>query len=642
MSLTKSELFNFIQGSTITGESVYDIWKSLNPQGTEQEFIDSIKGKSACEYWLELECNSGKTEEDFINWLGTDNSELIANEIINREAADAQTLSDAKSYTDNKISTEANARTAGDAQTLTDAKTYTDEKIYAESIERETGDTNSLEQAKAYTDNLVDEEKSARQTGDADSLAQAKAYTDDMISSVTGGSAVNIAEISTAVNTLVGTDTAKSVRQIANEELAAQLIPENAKESLDTVQELAAWIQSHPDDAAAMNADIVRIDGALTAHTSNTSNPHNVTVAQIGLENVDNTSDADKPVSNAQAIAIADAKKAGTDAQSNLTSHINNTSNPHNVIASQINYANTTSGLTATSVQDAIDEVSSNIPTTDTGTVISQNADYAEVGQWVDGNVDNEDRIGYFVSIDNDTAGTTMVKATSNSDVRGVTVEAPAFSGNCSADKFDSNGKLLKQYSYVAVMGLVSVIDNGRCTINERCMPDDNGTAIPSTNNMGYQVIDRIDDTHILVAVEPGADMLNRIKAQTTQIQQSITAINNVESSTVNGNIKINGTETTVYTHPAGTNPHGTTKADLGLSDVENKSSATIRGELTKENVVDALGYTPLKSGGDVNIGDDGTATVSKLSHSIKIGNFTFDGSADVEIPIYNGQVENN
>lgn len=44
------------------------------------------------------------------------------------------------------------------------------------------------------------------------------------------------------------------------------------------------------------------------------------------------------------------------------------------------------------------------------------------------------------------------------------------------------------------------------------------------------------------------------------------------EVSTTNGNIKINGTETTVYKHPTGTNPHGTTKADVGLSNVDNTS----------------------------------------------------------------------
>ena len=48
------------------------------------------------------------------------------------------------------------------------------------------------------------------------------------------------------------------------------------------------------------------------------------------------------------------------------------------------------------------------------------------------------------------------------------------------------------------------------------------------------------------------------------------------------------------YDHSQKTgNPHGTTKADLGLGNVENKSSATIRGELTKANVTTALGYTP-------------------------------------------------
>ena len=35
------------------------------------------------------------------------------------------------------------------------------------------------------------------------------------------------------------------------------------------------------------------------------------------------------------------------------------------------------------------------------------------------------------------------------------------------------------------------------------------------------------------------------------------------------------------------------TKSDVGLGNVENKSSATIRSELTSQNVTDALGYTP-------------------------------------------------
>ncbi len=70
------------------------------------------------------------------------------------------------------------------------------------------------------------------------------------------------------IDTLIGTDTGKSARTIAGEELAKQLIPENAKESLDTLAELAAWIQQHPDDVTAINkaiADLTALVATLPA-----------------------------------------------------------------------------------------------------------------------------------------------------------------------------------------------------------------------------------------------------------------------------------------------------------------------------------------------------------------------------------------
>ena len=42
------------------------------------------------------------------------------------------------------------------------------------------------------------------------------------------------------------------------------------------------------------------VNGNLDAHINNSSNPHGVTASQIGLGNVDNTSDIEKPVSNPQ------------------------------------------------------------------------------------------------------------------------------------------------------------------------------------------------------------------------------------------------------------------------------------------------------------------------------------------------------
>ena len=65
------------------------------------------------------------------------------------------------------------------------------------------------------------------------------------------------------VTALVGEDANKSARTIAAEELAKQLVPAGAKESLDTLAEIAAWIQSHPDDASAMNEAIVALQKQL-------------------------------------------------------------------------------------------------------------------------------------------------------------------------------------------------------------------------------------------------------------------------------------------------------------------------------------------------------------------------------------------
>lgn len=68
-----------------------------------------------------------------------------------------------------------------------------------------------------------------------------------------------------------------------------------------------AWLKAQVE---ALLADIAAIEGAyattasLAAHTGNTANPHAVTKAQVGLGNVDNTADANKPVSTAQQAAL--------------------------------------------------------------------------------------------------------------------------------------------------------------------------------------------------------------------------------------------------------------------------------------------------------------------------------------------------
>lgn len=64
---------------------------------------------------------------------------------------------------------------------------------------------------------------------------------------------------------------------------------------------------------------LANVHQAIDNHKADKNNPHDVTAAQVGLGNVDNTSDLDKPVSTAQAEAIAKAKeemlKSANDAQ---------------------------------------------------------------------------------------------------------------------------------------------------------------------------------------------------------------------------------------------------------------------------------------------------------------------------------------
>lgn len=72
------------------------------------------------------------------------------------------------------------------------------------------------------------------------------------------------------------------------------------------------------------------------------------------------------------------------------------------------------------------------------------------------------------------------------------------------------------------------------------------------------------------------------------------------------------------YDHSQETgNPHGTTKSDLGLGSVENKSSATIRGELTKANVTTALGYTPPTTNTTYPVGSATATGTTKLYSGI-------------------------
>lgn len=128
------------------------------------------------------------------------------------------------------------------------------------------------------------------------------------------------------------------------------------------------------DYTAAEKNKVAESINESTANTLISTAINNLSKTSVGLSNVDNTSDANKPISTATQNAlnnkvdivankslvanseitklvglktqtaldtsISDAKKSGTDAQTTINNHIKDTSNPHNVTKDQVGLSN--------------------------------------------------------------------------------------------------------------------------------------------------------------------------------------------------------------------------------------------------------------------------------------------------------------
>lgn len=62
------------------------------------------------------------------------------------------------------------------------------------------------------------------------------------------------------------------------------------------------------NETKANKTDIDEVDGDLSAHLGDFNNPHNVTKSQVGLGNADNTADIDKPISTAVQAELDDIR----------------------------------------------------------------------------------------------------------------------------------------------------------------------------------------------------------------------------------------------------------------------------------------------------------------------------------------------
>lgn len=185
------------------------------------------------------------------------------------------------------------------------------------------------------------------------------------------------------------------------------------------------------------------------------------------------------------------------------------------------------------------------------GTLTSNNADYAETTEWLDGNPNGEDRVGKFVCMQ----GTKMRLATA-SDIRsriGIVSANPSVCGdsfdsywhgkyktnlfgrietqmvttpaeydeegniivpeltveaNKLADNFDPTQEYVprlqrKEYGNFAMLGKLVVIDDGTCVADGYCYPNNDGIAtLEQDANKGFYVMERLDQTHIRVLLK--------------------------------------------------------------------------------------------------------------------------------------------
>ena len=148
-----------------------------------------------------------------------------------------------------------------------------------------------------------------------------------------------IRDILAATKTTAGVMTAADKTNLDN---TVQGLANEITNRTNAINALRTELKTYVDDLIAdTGSDVTALETKVNNHIANKSNPHTVTKTQVGLGNVNNTSDANKPVSTAQAAAIADAKAAGTAAQTSINSHAGRKDNPHTVTRAQLGLATT-------------------------------------------------------------------------------------------------------------------------------------------------------------------------------------------------------------------------------------------------------------------------------------------------------------
>lgn len=138
-----------------------------------------------------------------------------------------------------------------------------------------------------------------------------------------------------------------------------------------------------------------------------------------------------------------------------------------------------------------------------------------------------------------------------------------------------------------------NAIDSAVSTHNISSVSHDDIRTLISGLTMRLNALADSDDTtldqlsEIVAYIKNNKDLIDGITTNKINISDIVDNLDSTDPNKVLSSKQGNVIKELIYS---------LTKNDIGLGNVENKSSATIRSELTKENVTNALGYTPPES----------------------------------------------
>lgn len=329
------------------------------------------------------------------------------------------------------------------------------------------------------------------------------------------------------------------------ESLNSEVMRATSKEN-DIVSELTSEI------ARAKSAEET-ISVSLQEHISDKTNPHNVTKVQVGLENVDNTSDIDKPVSTAQKNALdlkADIEspiltgipKAPTATEDTNTTQIATTAFAQTIVSNH---------NTSESAHDDIRNLIFNLTTRLNALADSDDTTLDQLSEIVAYIKNNKSLI------DNITTSKVNVSDIID-DLTSTATDKPLSS---------KQGTILK--------GLITDLT---AIVNDK---------IDNVPGKGLSTNDYTnEDKNKLSGIESGAEVNIQPDWNVTD-PASDAFIKNKPTSMPASDVPAWAKENTKPTY---------NKTEIGLGNVENKSPSDILSELTKENVISALGYAPLNN----------------------------------------------